>query len=174
MADDATIFRKTEKGRTEIQAAGRTLDRRLRPLLILIDGSVSTGRLLALTAKFGGQRADFDALLDAGMIEPAPTQAPLPGPEMEVAPDGAPGSLPAVPDVRGAYERFSQGQRYLNETVSDKLGLKATFFILRIARCGTAEELQALLPEFENLLAKRFDSIYARHCRTIAETILAP
>jgi hypothetical protein len=162
MSDDSTVFRKTEKGRAEIVATGRTLDRRLRPILILVDGQVNVGRLLALTHRFGGRREDFEDLVAMGMIEAVPQEA---GPGVGVAP-------PA--EERGAYERFAQGQRYLNETVSDKLGIKATFFILRIARCGSAEELRALLPEFEALLARKFDSVYAHHCRQVAETILSP
>jgi len=167
MIEDTTIFRKSAAGRAEIQDSARTLDRRLRPILILVDGATSVGRLLALTARFGGSRKDFEDLLAAGMIEPVVDETPA-------APVAAPAPEPEDAGERGAFERFSQGQAYLNDTVSSKLGIRATFFILRIARCGTAEELAALLPEFEELLARKFDAVYAHHCRQVAETILAP
>ena len=71
-----------------------------------------------------------------------------------------------------AVRRFSEGQRYMTETVADKLGLRSFLFVLKIEKCSGANDLIALLPEFEKAIAKRLDADYARHCRRIAQTIL--
>ena len=44
--------------------------------------------------------------------------------------------------------------------------------MLKIEKCSSADELMALLPEFEQAITKKLDKAYAVHCRRIAETIL--
>lgn len=166
--DRGAIYRKTQKGLAEIAGTERTVDRRLRPLLILVDGNRTANSIHALISGIGIREEDFDQLADSGYIEPMarPDQRPA-------ANDGtAPPAEPQLPQRRSSLERFADGQRYLNETATDKLGLRAFFFVLKIEKCSSADELMALLPEFEQAIGKKLDKAYAVHCRRIAETIL--
>jgi len=188
MAGDFIVFRKTARGRSEIATNERGLDRRLRPLLILIDGQVTVGRLLQLAGPLGARREHFDELVAHGMIEAVGEAAGEADAEaiggegrefraQDGAQDGGEEVLAGADgeyEERDPYERFAAGQKYLNETIAGKVGLKGTFFVLKIARCGTAEDLIALLPEFEQIMTRRFDADYAQHCRAIAENLLAP
>jgi hypothetical protein len=162
--DRGAIYRKTEKGLAEITSTERTVDRRLRPLLILVDGNRTANSIHALISGIGIREEDFDQLANNGYIEPVAR------PDQRPAANDATGPVPA--SQRSSLERFADGQRYLNETATDKLGLRAFFFVLKIEKCSSAEDLLALLPEFEQAIAKKLDKAYAIHCRRIAETIL--
>jgi hypothetical protein len=164
--DRGAIYRKTEKGLAEISSTERTVDRRLRPLLILVDGNRTANSIHALISGIGIREEDFDQLASSGYIEPVarPDQRPA-------ANDGT-APAPVPPQGRSSLERFADGQRYLNETATDKLGLRAFFFVLKIEKASSADELMALLPEFEQAIARKLDKSYALHCRKIAETIL--
>lgn len=167
--DRGAIYRKTDKGMAEITGTERTVDRRLRPLLILVDGNRTANSIHALISGIGIREDDFDQLAENGYIE----VMARPDPQRQAANDG--NAAPAgqqQPQRRTSLERFADGQRYLTETASDKLGLRAFFFVLKIEKCSSADDLLALLPEFEEAIARKLDKAYALHCRRIAETIL--
>lgn len=170
--DRAAIYRKTDKGLAEITSTNRIVDRRLRPLLILVDGNRTANSIHALISGIGIREEDFDDLTINGFIEPIarPLRARVAANDSSALDPAAP--PPPAPYKRTSLERFADGQRYLNETVADKLGLSSFFFVLKIERCSSAEELMTLLPEFERAMAKKLDQSYAVHCRRIAETIL--
>ena len=168
--DKTAIYRKTKKGLAEITSNQRSIDRRLRPLLILVDGHRTAARIHTLMGGIGIQEQDFDQLAAGGFIETIARPDSIVAANDDVKPTQSP--PPAPPQRRGAFERFSDGQRYLCETAADKLGLLSFLFVLRLEKCSSAEQLLALLPEFEQALAKKLDKDYARHCRKIAETIL--
>jgi hypothetical protein len=166
--DKGAIYRKTEKGLAEISSSERTVDRRLRPLLILVDGNRTANSIHALISGIGIREEDFDQLASTGYIEPVARPD-----QWLAANDGAvPFPDPVAGQRRSSLERFADGQRYLNETATDKLGLWAFFFVLKIEKCSSADDLMALLPQFEQAIAKKLDKAYAVHCRRIAETIL--
>lgn len=167
--DRAAIYRKTDKGQAEITSSQRKVDRRLRPLLILVDGNRTANSIHALISGIGIREEDFDQLAAGGFIEVlARPDRIKPAANDSLVQD------PAPPPVhkRTSLERFADGQRYLNETAADKLGLLSFLFVLKIEKCSSAADLMALLPEFEQALAKKLDKSYAAHCRRIAETIL--
>jgi len=168
--DKTAIYRKTKKGLAEITSTSRTVDRRLRPLLILVDGHRTAARIHALMGGIGIREEDFDQLAAAGFIETiARPDLPAAANDDSSPPQSSP---PAPPQRRTSFERFTDGQRYLCETATDKLGLISFLFVLKLEKCSSAEQLMALLPEFEQALAKKLDRDYARHCRRIAESIM--
>ncbi len=165
--DRTAIYRKTVKGIAEITSSERTVDRRLRPLLILVDGERTATRIHALISGIGIREEDFDRLAAAGYIEKVALPNAANSANDAIGPDPA-----APPQRRNSFERFSDGQRYLCETAADKLGLKSFLFVLKLEKCSSAKDLLGVLPDFENALTKKFDKTYARHCVRIAETIL--
>jgi len=169
--DKAAIYRKTPKGLAEITSAERSVDRRLRPLLILVDGHRTAARIHALMGGIGIREEDFDQLAASGYIETIARPDGAVAANDDAKPTSA--APPPVPaQRRTSFERFSDGQRYLCETAAEKLGLMSFLFVLKLEKCSSADQLITLLPEFERALAKRLDKDYARHCRKIAETIL--
>lgn len=183
----ATVYRKTAKGNEEIKAKQGGLDRRLRPLLILIDGRRGSETIASLAAGIGLQPSALKQLEADGYIEPVrvrseataaaavATRAPA-----TLSSRAAPSTLsapttgtlePARP--RSNLERFRDGTQYMNETVSDALGMRALFFVLKIEKCSSTMDLIQLLPDFEKAVAKKRGPQYAAHCRLIAAEILA-
>jgi len=172
--DKGAIYRKTKKGVAEISSSERTVDRRLRPLLILVDGNRTAARIHALMSGIGIREEDFDQLAAGGFIETIarPDSVIAANDDARPTQTSAPAPTPAPAARRTSFERFSDGQRYLCETAAEKLGLMSFLFVLKLEKCSSAEQLMAVLPDFEQALTKRLDKDYARHCRKIAETIL--
>jgi hypothetical protein len=167
--DRKAIYRKTPKGLTEITAKDRTVDRRLRPLLILVDGFRTATYIHSLIGATGIREEDFDDLIAGGFIEAIAV------PAMEAANDpddswqqSAPSPIPK----RSSYDRYADGKRYLCETAVDNLGLRSFLFVLKLEKCASSEDLMALLPEFEQAISRKVDKDYARHCRQIAASLL--
>lgn len=182
----ATVYRKTAKGNDEIRAKQGRLDRRLRPLLILVDGRRSADTINGLAAGIGLPETALQQLEADGYIElvrvrvEAKAQAAESRTPETLSASNAPPTLtrattgvlePARP--RTPLERYRDGTQYMNETVSEALGVRALFFVLKIERCSTAMDLIQLLPDFEKSVAKKRGPQYAAHCRLIAAEILA-
>jgi hypothetical protein len=66
----ATVYRKTAKGNAEINAKGGGLDRKLRPLLILVDGHRGSDVIISLAAGIGIEAGALKQLEADGYIEP--------------------------------------------------------------------------------------------------------
>jgi hypothetical protein len=168
--DKKAIYRKTSRGLAEITTAQRTVDRRLRPLLILTDGHRTAAQVYSLIGGIGIREDDFDQLVQNGFIEAI--ALPVPASVQMRRDDEAPTGAPAPFQPRSSFERYSDGKRYLCETAADKLGLRSFLFVLKIEKCSTPADLMELLPEFEEAIGRKFDRDYARNCARIAETIL--
>lgn len=168
--DKKAIYRKTDKGVAEINGSERTVDRRLRPLLILVDGNRTATYIHSLIGGIGIREEDFDQLISGGFIEPIALPKLVPAANDA---DATGAAAPAVPvQRRGAVDQYCDGKRYLSETAADRLGLKSFFFQLKLEKTSTPEDLLALLPEFEEALTRKVHDDYARHCRRIAESLL--
>jgi hypothetical protein len=169
--DKKAIYRKTARGLAEITAQKRSVDRRLRPVLILTDGNRTAAHVHALTSGIGIREEDFDQLIADGYIEV------IERPEAANDPEGRgdasqPAAPAAAPVQRSEFERYSDGQRYLTETAAEWLGLRSFLFVLKIEKSHTPDELLALVPEFEQAIARKTDREFGRRCARIAETIL--
>ena len=165
--DKKAIYRKTPLGQAEITAQKRTVDRRLRPILILTDGNRTAAHVHALTSGIGIREEDIDQLISEGYIEAI--ARPEAANDAEVPQQASP---PEAAQPRSDHERYVDGQRYLTETAAEWLGLRSFLFVLKIEKCHTADELMALMPEFEQAIGRRVDKEFGRRCAKIAETIL--
>ena len=151
----ATIYRKTEKGQTEIATRQFKLAPRLRSALIMIDGRRTDADLAGLI----GAQADevFMALSDGGFIEPvaalaspriaepAQVDALIDHDNLDFAlPSTAPSTLPPdepAPPPRSVAETRRVAARWL----SDALGPSADGVNLRIERAQTPDEFYSAL-----------------------------
>ena len=196
------LYRKTAKGSAELAGTARSLEQRLRPLLILVDGQRDHATLTTLARNFGLGEADLQMLVQLGLIEPLldgpltqplTTLAPLtqPGGPGLTQPGGIPlnsrqpssgpltrtlGTATTVPGrapaARTHLQRVSEGKKYLVNTATEFMGLRAYLFVLRVEKCVTVEDLRDLLPQFEVALGKRLSTDQEAHCRQVAESIL--
>lgn len=83
----------------------------------------------------------------------APHPAVLPVAPLGVAP--LPAALPAnEPAAMAVGERFTATKELMNGLVVDAVGLRSFFFVLKLERCASTEDLKDLLPAFHKLLAK--------------------
>ena len=181
----AAVYRKTAKGNQEISAKQGGLDRKLRPLLILVDGRRGSDVIVTLAAGIGVQASALKQLEADGYIEPVRVRSEAKAAVTSRSPatlsSGAPPSTLSAPTTgtleparpRTNLERFRDGTQYLNETVTEALGFRALFFVLKIEKCSSTTDLIQLLPEFEKAVAKKHGPQYAAHCRLIAAEIVA-
>jgi hypothetical protein len=172
----ATVYRKTAKGNAEINAKGGGLDRKLRPLLILVDGHRGSDVIISLAAGIGIEAGALKQLEADGYIEPLrtrgePVVAANRGPATTSA--GAPPRTLEPAPSRTNINRLRDGTQYMNETVTEALGVRALFFVLKIERCSSTLELIQLLPDFEKAVAKKRGPQYAAQCRLIAAEIVS-
>lgn len=156
-ADD--FVDKTDKGSTVVKSRDRELSPRLRSMLIMADGRQTVAQLQSAAAQVGAPDDFLQTLLGLGLVQlrtvvssraGSSTRASEPAPS---APAPQPVAAPAG-DAADTASRLRAAQKFMNDAVADALGVRAVFFTLKLERCFTREDLQALLPEFTRLMAK--------------------
>jgi len=142
---DANLtYQKSAKGLDEIRSRRYRLPKRPRVLLILVDGRTPLDLVLSQARALGIEDSTVYELISAGFIEPVPSG--MAGTEADPAMNG------------DAAERFARAQRLMNDSIVNALGFRALFFTLRLERCATLADLQALLPEYQKALSRGGDS----------------
>ena len=144
------IYRKTEKGRTEIATRANKLGMRERTMLIMVDDKTTRSSLLAKNSHPGS--ADIlDALMAQGYIElaggtePAATGAAAGGaPAAATAP-----SAPAAPPVEISILSAS---RYACRALVTYLGPSADDLTALVEKCKNAAELTARLEKCREVI----------------------
>jgi hypothetical protein len=141
-----TVFQLTESGTREILSTGRTLSRRMRRCLFLIDGFRAV-RELSYWMRADEINEVFEELEHAGYIlrvvegdESYATHAPM--------------SLPSV-------EKLESIKRNAVAYLRDRLGGAADFVISEIERCTSDMELRATLRAVEDILVAAFGKTHA-------------
>jgi len=134
------IYQKTAMGVEEIQSRRYKLPKRPRMLLILVDGRTPLDIVLTQAHALGIEDSAVYELIEAGFI--APLAAAGPGGDGELLAAGDPDT------------RFRLAQRFMNETAVNALGLRALFFTLKLERCATLADLQALLEDYRRAMLK--------------------
>lgn len=160
---DISVPNKTAAGRDEIENRSRKLPAHLRPILLLADGQRTARQLQDLIDSLHAPPDALDQLVSLGLIaESAPTGASL----------SASTEAPAPTPV--AANRYSVLYALMSDAVREHLGLRGYFLQLRIERCGTADELLALLPDLSAAVAKARDTRLAvefeQRLRAFAQT----
>ena len=153
--DDGDIYTKTEAGSRELKSRALQLPQRLRTMLIMVDGSQSAAQLRQAADRLGVSE-DFLASLEAqGLVQRvarARAEAVVPAQDAPFARQSA----------LSDGERFTAVKQFMNDTIVDSLGLRAFFFTLKLEKCFTLMDLEAMLPDYSKAIAKSRGSDVAR------------
>ena len=140
------VFAKTRAGLEEVRSRKLKLPSKLRTILILVDGA-KPALLLREEARALGVAPDvLEQLERMGLIARAGS----------VSAAGARPGEPAVrsPESLDPLERYRAAQQFMNDTVVNAVGIKAFFFTLKLEKCSTVHDLQALSGAYHELIAK--------------------
>lgn len=154
---DAGIYRKTEKGRTEIATRANKLGLRERTMLIMVDDKTTRTGLLAKNAHPTSEGI-LNFLLADGYIEIAPgtgatSAEPAPAASATVssasAEPAASAAAPAAPPVEVSMQSAS---RYACRTLVTLLGPGADDLTTLVEKCKSIEELTARLEKCRDVI----------------------
>lgn len=168
---DRDVPVKTAAGRRELGERRHALNPRQRSLLIAIHGEQTLLDLRRQFQALGDVDALLDELHDAGLIEAAgaaEAEAPAPTAKLVAAIDTVPEE---VPEDAATATRLAR--QFMNETTVAVLGLRAFLFTKKLQRCGSAEDLRALLPEYRRMIGKVKSAQFAEAVALRAASLLA-
>jgi hypothetical protein len=149
---ESDVFFKTAAGVEALKQRSSDLPARLRTMLIMVDGVRTVAQLRQAAAALGAPEDFLTALQQNGWVA-------LPSAAAEAAAQ-APASGLAPPQSKA--DRFLAAQRYMNDTAVDGMGFRVFFFSLKLEKCFNADDLRALLPEFEKHMTKARGAVFAR------------
>lgn len=138
----ATVYRKTDKGQSEIETRAHRLVPRLRTALILVDGKRSGDDLAGLIANEPAQT--LQTLLEQGFIE-AFEVAPA---RSASAPKPPPAEAPPAVDLKALERRKREAVRFLNE----QIGPMAEAVSIRIEKTSDWAQLLPALQLAQHIL----------------------
>jgi hypothetical protein len=147
----STIYRKTNKGLSEIETRANRLSPRLRSALIMVDGKKSDDDLRTLLAAHTDEA--LAQLVGQGFIEVASVAAidirlpPLPAAAPATAASAASTVAPTAPAVGPGPSGppLEAIKREAVRQINDQIGPFAETLAIRIERAKTAAELKPLL-----------------------------
>jgi hypothetical protein len=156
------VFRRTPEGQAALDRRDKRIPAKMRALMLMAEGKpVERFAEFAAALGFGPESLDeliglgFAVAGEAALLVPSATGAnatvdvipaavPVSGGGADAAGDAVSTGPEAAEDVYALYRKASGMMR---ELASDSMGMKAFFFILKIEKCGTLEELGGLVPE---------------------------
>ena len=168
---DAVILIKTAAGTEEVKARSRKLPPRMRTMLIMADGQLSTGQLRKAAVALGAPEDCLEFLIQHGLIAPAQlrqARAEAAANDEIVAEAAAAAVVPQLTEP----ERFRAALKFMNDNAVDAMGLRAFFFTLKLEKCYTGAELLALMPDFVKLVTKGNGEDVARVLEARAREII--
>jgi hypothetical protein len=152
------IYQKSAKGLEEIRSRRHRLPKHPRVLLILVDGRTPLETVLGQARALGIEDSTVFELIAEGFIEQVARSS---------------GDLAYDPAVQGdPGERFRLAQALMNDSMVNALGLRALFFTLKLERCSTLEDLQALLPSYQAALLKAGEDAQVRVLTTRLKSLI--
>lgn len=165
---DTDTPNKTAAGRAEISARKLSLNPRQRTVLIAINGQQSMQQIRTQFHVLGDVDAIIGDLCTSGLLEMhggglAPLARPVASPEPKTTPESAGQQSPTLAMVR----------QFMNESSVAALGLRAFLFTLKLEKCYSKDELLGLLPEYQRVLGKAKDQVYADAMTRQAQQMLS-
>lgn len=145
MADDG-IYRKTEKGRTEIATRANKLGMRERTMLIMVDDKTPRSGLLSRSAHPSTGEI-LDALLAQGFIEVDTGAAPA----AEAAP-AADSTPPAAAAAATVEVSLTSASRFACRSLVDIMGPAADDLTALVEKSRSREDLATVLQKCRDIL----------------------
>jgi hypothetical protein len=147
---------KTEAGRNEIQQRTRKLPAGLRSILLLVDGQRSDDELQAMTSGLHAPDDALGQLAADGLIERRSGAASM----LAAVTATRAGQGATVPAMTSA-ERYNLLYSRITDDIRAHIGLKGYFLQIKVERCATADDLEALLPDIATAMTKARDHAFA-------------
>ena len=141
--DDSGIFRRTQAGQSALDARDKRLTPRLRALMLMAEGK-PIAQVADIAQALGAPIDALERIFALRFFDLAAT-----------APAGAADAAPQASVPAGTFERYRAASGMVREIAADTLGLRGFFFMLKVERCATLDELESLLPELMRSLAKQ-------------------
>jgi hypothetical protein len=132
------IYSKTDAGRAEIQTRARKLSPALRSILLLVDGQRDATTLRRTAADLHAPADALDQLAALGLIR-----------NVHAFAEGVAARPSSV-----ISQRFRTVSGLMSAAVHEHLGLLGFFMQLKIERCADMTELEAMLPDVGEAVAK--------------------
>lgn len=143
---DGEFLLKTDAGRAELQTRSKKLPGAMRSILLLVDGQRDVASLRRLGEGLHGPADALEQLLALQLIGAV----------------SAPEPAPANP-VSNVAARYGLLSGLLSEAVRQHMGLRGFFMQLKIERCADLAELDGLIPDVAEAVAKARTREYALH-----------
>ena len=159
---DIDVPVKTAAGRRELSERRHALHARQRTLLIAIHGEHTLQELRRQFQGLGDVDAIIGDLYGAGLVEPQSVAAAI-----------APGAATETMAPEETITPVQLARQFMNETAVAALGLRAFLFTLKIEKCYSKQELEALFPEYRRVMGKARNAPYAQAMVQRAEAMLA-
>ena len=159
---DIDVPVKTAAGRRELSERRHALHARQRTLLIAIHGEHTLQELRRQFQALGDVDAIVGDLYGAGLVEPQSVAAAI-----------APGAAAEATAPEETISPVQLARQFINETAVAALGLRAFLFTLKIEKCYSKPELEALFPEYRRVMGKARNAPYAQAMVQRAEAMLA-
>ena len=141
--EDATIYRKTDKGKQEVAERAFGLESHLRRLLIMIDGQRDSAEL-SVYVRAGELESALARLLAEGFVETVAGDRVVS--RVALAPSANDPVVFAGIKIRAMTE--------IRSRIRGRLGPMADLLVADINACSTALELRAKLRKLEDTLTK--------------------
>ena len=142
-AEDAAIYRKTDKGRREVAGRAFGVESQLRRLLIMIDGQRDAAEL-SVYVRAGELESALERLVAEGFVETAGDDGVVS--RAALAPAANDPVVFAGIKIRAMTE--------IRARIRGRLGPMADLLVAEINACSTALELRAKLRKLEDTLTK--------------------
>lgn len=149
MADDG-IYRKTDKGRTEITTRANKLGLRERTMLIMVDDKTTRGDLLTRNTH-PGNGAILDALLAQGFIEIDPGALPA-GAGQAAAASNEAGPISATDGAPPVEVSLASASQFACHALVTYLGPSADALTALVEKAADAAELASVLEKCREAL----------------------
>ncbi|TAK91713.1 MAG: hypothetical protein EPO06_03145 [Burkholderiaceae bacterium] len=163
------IYKKTERGRTEVRARRLALSHKLRALLVMIDGAQTVAAYLEKLHGFGIGEEAFTQLERDGLIEKIPTAQPVDATAPITA--GGPTTAGGLTDPEADQRR--RIYNFYNSTIRDTIGLRGFMLQLDVEKATTLEDYRALRERFVAAVGKSVDPDTARRLQEELDRLLA-
>jgi hypothetical protein len=164
------VFRRTPEGQAALDCRDKRIPARMRALMLMAEGK-PVDRFPEFAAGLGFGPESLDELIGLGFAVRWTGEVPGPSVPEVVAPgvggqpagplvaatDGTTGAAGGVDPGTGddVYAQFREASGLMRELAGDSMGMKAFFFILKIEKCSTLEDLGKLVPELAGAVTRQ-------------------